>query len=95
MIRQTRKSTIGQKGTMMVTVDQANEYLRVVGRLIPPDADDRTWVLVIASALANGLIPSVDWDSVQGGVLISMIEQVYPDYAQWVEDEGIDPADFA
>lgn len=79
---------------MIVTVDQANEYLRVVGRLIPPDADDRTWVLVIASALANGLIPSVDWDSVQGGVLISMIEQVYPDYAQWVEDEGINPADF-
>jgi hypothetical protein len=77
----------------MVTVDQANEYLNVVGRLIVPDADDRTWVLVIANAVAGGLIPSVDWDSTQGANLMSLIAEVFPDYQEWLADEGILPAD--
>ncbi len=78
----------------MVTVEQANEYLNVVGRLLPPDADDRTWLLVIANAVAGGLVPSVDWDSRQGAVLIGLIEEVYKTYTEWLDKEGIDPADF-
>jgi hypothetical protein len=78
----------------MVTVEQANEYLNVVGRLLPPDADDRTWLLVIANAVAGGLVPSVDWDSAQGAILIGLIEEVYNDFTEWLDTEGIDPADF-
>ena len=78
----------------MVTVEQANEYLNVVGRLLPPDADDRTWLLVIANAVAGVLVPSVDWDSAQGAILIGLIEEVYNDFTEWLDTEGINPADF-
>ena len=78
----------------MVTVEQANEYLNVVGRLLPPDADDRTWLLVIANAVAGGLVPAVDWDSKQGSILIGLIEEVHNDYVEWLDTEGINPADF-
>lgn len=77
----------------MVTVDQANEYLNVIGRLIPPVEDDRTWLLVIANTLAGGLVPSLDWDTTQGAVLMSLIAEVFPDYQEWLADEGIDPAE--
>ena len=78
----------------MVTVEQANEYLNVVGRLLPADADHRTWLLVIANAVARGLVPAVDWDSSQGAVLIGLIGEVYNDFTEWLDTEGIDPADF-
>ena len=74
----------------MVTIEQAETYLRVVGRLMPPEADDRVWLLVMANAFANGLIRELDWDTQQGAVAISLIEDVYPAFAEWVKDEEID-----
>lgn len=78
----------------MATISQAEQYLRVVGRLVPPDTDDKTWLLIVANGYANGLIGSVDWDSAQGNVLMTIIDEVYPDYEKWVSDEGLDPTEF-
>jgi hypothetical protein len=69
--------------------------MQVVGRLVPPtDVDDRTWLLVLANAYANGFITQVSWDSLQGAVALRLIDEVYPDFESWLVDEDIDPADF-
>jgi hypothetical protein len=78
----------------MVTTEQAREYLRVVGTLVPPDVDDRDWLLVAAGLYAGGFIKEIDWDTRQGGVLIDLIGRVYPDFQKWVRDEDVDLADF-
>ena len=78
----------------MAKVSEAEEYLSVVGRLLPPDCDDRTWLLVIASGFANGLISELSWDSAQGEILMGFIDEVRPDYLAWLEDQEINPLDF-
>jgi hypothetical protein len=78
----------------MAKITEADEYLRVIGRLMPPDCDDKTWLLVIASAYANGLIGEINWDTEQSAILMGFIDQVYPDFQEWLAAEEIDPADF-
>jgi hypothetical protein len=78
----------------MVSAQEADQYLRVVGRLLPPNCDDRTWLLVLASARANGLVPSVNWDSPQGRLMRELIGELWDDYQKWLAAEGVDPTDF-
>jgi hypothetical protein len=73
----------------MATIGQVDTYLRVIGRLLPPEVDDKTWLLVIASCYANGLIRDINWGSSQANVLVSLVSEVYPEFVQWVEDEEI------
>lgn len=78
----------------MITDDQADEYLRVVGSLLVSEADDRDWLLVIASAYARGFITDLNWNTPQGSILRDLIAKVYPEYLEWVNEENIDPTTF-
>lgn len=79
---------------MKITVDQAEEYLRTIGVLMPPNVDDRQWVLTMASAYAQGFINTLDWDTDQGGVALEILSDLWPTFEKWKQDEGIDPEDY-
>lgn len=79
---------------MTISVEQAKEYLRVVGNLIPPNVDDRQWLLVIATGYANGLITDINFDNEQGAIAMSILDDLWEGYEVWKADEGIDPADY-
>ncbi len=74
-----------------ITVAQAEEYLSIHGAVMTPDADDRVWLLLLASAYRNGFITGFDWDTKMGANIISLIEDVYPEYEKWKKDQAIDP----
>jgi len=79
----------------MITLGNAEEYLSVVGAVHPPTVDDRDWLLVIANAYRNGLIRSIDWDTDMGRIALNLIEEIWPGYVEWRDEEGINPDTFA
>lgn len=75
----------------MVTPEQAEEYMKVIGHAMPPEVGDKEWIQIIGVGLSYGFIKGLDWDTPSGRLMLSLIEEVHAPYLTWLSDNNITP----